>query len=94
MIYIDAFGETGPCVFIPMTFGNIRDIPVSQIWNEMRGHFPSEGQCFINKNYNILKKHNTGQIPLSRTESLEMMKEISFGGMSRFNTLMAEKHGS
>jgi MoaA/NifB/PqqE/SkfB family radical SAM enzyme len=93
MIYIDAFGETGPCVFVPMTFGNIREVPVGKIWEEMKGHFPSEDKCFINKNYKILKKHNKGTLPLNRTESLEMLKEVSFGTMSQFNALMNKKHG-
>jgi MoaA/NifB/PqqE/SkfB family radical SAM enzyme len=93
MIYIDAFGETGPCVFVPMTFGNIREVPVGKIWKEMSRYFPSEDKCFINKNYNILKKYNKGKLPLSRTESMEMLKEVSFGTMPRFNALLNKKHG-
>ena len=27
MIYVDAFGEVSPCVFTPMTFGNVRRAP-------------------------------------------------------------------
>jgi MoaA/NifB/PqqE/SkfB family radical SAM enzyme len=92
MIYIDAFGETSPCVFIPMTFGNIKEVPVGKIWEEMRRNFPSENKCFIDSNYGILKKHYKGKMPLSRAESLEMLKEVSFGALSVFNKLLKKKH--
>jgi MoaA/NifB/PqqE/SkfB family radical SAM enzyme len=93
MLYVDAFGDTSPCVFIPMTFGNIRDVPVAEIWDDMRRSFPSEQNCFINRNYNLLKKYNKGEFPLNRTDSLEMLKEVSFGPLSRFNVLLNKKHG-
>jgi MoaA/NifB/PqqE/SkfB family radical SAM enzyme len=87
MVYIDAFGEVGPCVFTPMTFGNVRDEPVQAIFSEMKGHFPSEGCCFINKNYESLKKFYKGQSPISREDTLEMLKEVRFGPMSEFSRL-------
>lgn len=84
MVYIDAFGEVSPCVFTPMTFGNVRDKSVKTVFSEMKGHFPSESCCFINKNYELLKKHYKGQSPISKEDTLEMMKEIRFSPMSEF----------
>jgi len=87
MIYIDAFGEVSPCVFTPMTFGNVRGKPVQTIFSEMKEHFPPESCCFINKNYRLLEKYNKGQIPLAKADVLEMMKEVQFGPMSTFSRL-------
>jgi MoaA/NifB/PqqE/SkfB family radical SAM enzyme len=41
MVYVDAFGEVSPCVFVPMTFGNVGELPVREIVAGMRLHFPS-----------------------------------------------------
>ena len=84
MVYIDAFGEVSPCVFTPMTFGNVRDKSVKTVFSEMKGHFPSESCCFINKNYELLEKHYKGQSPISKEDTLEMMKEVRFSPMSEF----------
>ncbi|HOS70257.1 MAG TPA: radical SAM protein [Bacillota bacterium] len=84
MVYIDAFGEVSPCVFTPMTFGNVRDKSAQTVFSEMKEHFPSESSCFINKNYELLKKHYKGQSPISKEDTLEMMKEVRFSPMSEF----------
>ena len=55
MISIDPFGEVSPCVFVPMSFGNVKDKSVKDIWSDMRKKFPSEETCFINRNYGLLK---------------------------------------
>ena len=41
MVYIDAFGEVSPCVFTPMTFGNIQDDSIENLFSEMKKCFPS-----------------------------------------------------
>jgi len=87
MIYIDAFGEVSPCVFTPMTFGNVREKPVQAIFAEMREYFPSEGRCFINHNYELIRKHYQGQNPMRREDTLAMMQEVRFGPLSAFSRL-------
>lgn len=91
MIYIDAFGEVSPCVFTPITFGNIRKDSVGQIFKEMKKHFPSEGSCFINRNYELLKKYYKGQTPINREDTLEMMKEVKFSPMAKFAEFLYKK---
>lgn len=91
MVYIDAFGEVSPCVFTPMTFGNIRDKSVQDIFSEMKEHFPSESCCFINKNYELLKKYHKGQVPIGKEDTLEMMKEVRFGPLPEFSRLYYKK---
>lgn len=91
MVYIDAFGEVSPCVFTPMTFGNVRDKSVQAVFSEMKEHFPSESCCFINKNYELLKKYYRGQSPLSKEATLEMMKEVRFSPLSEFSRLLDKR---
>jgi MoaA/NifB/PqqE/SkfB family radical SAM enzyme len=89
MVYIDAFGEVSPCVFMPMTFGNVKDHSLETILTEMKSVFPTEGEgcCFINKNYELIGKYAKGKSPISREDSLKMMREVQFGPLSRFSRL-------
>jgi MoaA/NifB/PqqE/SkfB family radical SAM enzyme len=84
MIYVDAYGEVSPCVFIPMTFGNAQDKPVREIFASMHRFFPSEESCFINRNYPLLRKHGSGRIPLSPMESQALLGEVKFGPLAKF----------
>jgi MoaA/NifB/PqqE/SkfB family radical SAM enzyme len=84
MIYVDAFGEVSPCVFIPMTFGNVQNRSLQEIVDNMRRLFPSESKCFINKNYELLQKHFSGTSPIDQRESEEIMNEVEFGPYARF----------
>ena len=84
MVYIDPFGEVSPCVFIPMTFGNVREESLEKIFKEMKSHFPSEDRCFINRNYKLVQKYFRGIAPLGIQESLQVMKETCYGPRSRF----------
>ena len=36
--YISAYGEVTPCDFTPLSFGNIRDMPLKKIWKKMIHH--------------------------------------------------------
>jgi len=84
MVYVDSFGEVSPCVFVPMTFGNVMERPVGDIYADMRRHFPSEESCFINRNYPLLQKHGRGQIPLGKAESEALLAEVRFGPLAKF----------
>jgi MoaA/NifB/PqqE/SkfB family radical SAM enzyme len=92
MVYIDAFGEVSPCVFTPMSFGNVQADSIQAIFSEMKKHFPSEGGCFINKNYRLLQKYSNGQNIIGRRETLQMMEEVSFGSLSKFFQLYYPSH--
>ena len=83
MVYIDACGEVSPCVFTPMSFGNVRHQPLPDIFREMRQHFPSAGECFINKNYRLLQEYYQGQV-INREASLSIMREVEFGPFANF----------
>ena len=84
MVYIDAFGEVSPCVFTPMTLGNVRERPLPEIVRDMMARFPSEGSCFINKNYKVFQACSRGMIPLPRDASFELLENVKFGPPSDF----------
>jgi MoaA/NifB/PqqE/SkfB family radical SAM enzyme len=93
MVYIDAFGEVSPCVFIPMSFGTVKERRIEDIWTEMRARFPSEDACFINKNYASLRRHYRGRMPIDRGDSLKIMDEVQFGPLARFARLHDRRAG-
>jgi MoaA/NifB/PqqE/SkfB family radical SAM enzyme len=87
MVYIDAFGEVSPCVFIPMNFGNVREQSIRSIYRDMKQRFPTEDTCFINKNYRLLSRYGGGGLPVDKRDSLYMLEEVRFGPLSDFNRL-------
>jgi MoaA/NifB/PqqE/SkfB family radical SAM enzyme len=84
MVYVDTFGEVSPCVFVPMSFGNVHERSVSSIFAEMTGSFPSDSKCFVNKNYRVFQKYADGRKLFERASSLDIMNEVDFGERSAF----------
>jgi len=84
MVYVDAFGEASPCVFIPITFGNVKENSIKEIVSKMRQHFPTENCCFMNKNFERLQRFSDNQLPVGKEESLKMIEEIKFGPLPKF----------
>ena len=39
-LFIDSSGEVCPCDFTPLSFGNIKDTPLKDIWKQMEEYFP------------------------------------------------------
>ena len=87
MIYVDAFGNVSPCVFAPISFGNVKERPVEDIYGEMRGCFPTENRCFINTNYALMRKYYRGSSPIPVEDTRALMQEVRFGPLARFNQL-------
>jgi len=84
MVYVDAFGDVSPCVFTPMTFGNVREESVRFIVENMGKYFRPAGSCFINSNFELFQKHAGPGSGLSREASLAVMQEACFGGPPEF----------
>jgi MoaA/NifB/PqqE/SkfB family radical SAM enzyme len=84
MVYIDAFGEVSPCVFTPMTFGNINNESITTLFARMKQTFPSEDRCFINKNYQLFKRYIKNNAIICPEDSFALMREVRFGPLSRF----------
>lgn len=84
MVYIDAFGDVSPCVFTPISFGNVKYGSIKTIFKNMKKHFKSSDRCFINENFKLLQKYSPEGNPLSIEDSIKMMKEAQFGNHSEF----------
>jgi MoaA/NifB/PqqE/SkfB family radical SAM enzyme len=84
MVFIDAFGEVSPCVFIPMSFGNVKETPVKELHQKMAERFPGENTCFINKNYSILGKYLVQDSLIGEEDALKITREVRFGRPARF----------
>ncbi len=84
MIYIDPFGEISPCVFVPMTFGNVNRASIREIYAALAERFPTENECFINKYYPAIQRHYRGNYPLSKEDSTKTMDEITHTSLARF----------
>jgi MoaA/NifB/PqqE/SkfB family radical SAM enzyme len=85
MVYVDAFGEVSPCVFLPLSFGNVRERALAEILADMRGRFPGENTCFINKNYRLLGGAGCAALPLDREHTVAALEHVRFGPPSEFN---------
>jgi MoaA/NifB/PqqE/SkfB family radical SAM enzyme len=87
MVYVDAFGEVSPCVFLPLSFGNVRDRPLAEIVAEMRAAFPGQDRCFVNQNYRLLAEAG-GRLPLDRERSLELAARAAGRPSAAFDRLL------
>lgn len=87
MIYVDAFGEVSPCVFTPMTFGNVRNRPVGEIVGDMAARFRPGPDCFVNRNYREFQARSRGDAPVSREASVELLRDVTFGPPSEFHKI-------
>jgi MoaA/NifB/PqqE/SkfB family radical SAM enzyme len=84
MVYVDACGEVSPCVFTPMSFGNIRGRSLREIFAAMKSRFPSGDLCFINRNFPLLRDAAGGRGFLDPAASLRVMDGAEFGNLSGF----------
>ena len=85
MIYVDPFGEVSPCVFAPVTMGNVRERPLAAVIADLWSRFPTEDCCFVNRNWPLVAAASGGCLPLDRAATLAMLDRVRFGGRSAFN---------
>ena len=84
MVYIDAFGEVSPCVFTPLTFGNVQEQPFQDIYREMKQRFCSQDHCFVNSSFRLFQKYFRGDAPIPYEDTLRLMQEVQFGPLAKF----------
>lgn len=84
MIYVDAFGEVGPCVFVPLTFGNVAARNVKDIAGDMSALFPPRARCFMNAHYARMRKYAGGPLPIAGAEAIACAAEAGAGPAPEF----------
>jgi radical SAM protein with 4Fe4S-binding SPASM domain len=75
-LFVDAVGNVCPCDLAPLSFGNISEEPLSEIWAEMRQWFdrPRCG-CLMKEICGKLGCGNEAiELPLSKNRSIELCK--------------------
>ncbi len=85
MVYVDAFGEVSPCVFLPLSFGNVDERALAEILTDMRGHCPGGSECLVNKNYRLLSEGGSAALPFDRQQTVAALGRAEFGTASEFN---------
>ncbi len=84
MVYIDAFGDVSPCVFTPMSFGNLKTAPLPGIVEAMAGRFKPSDRCFINTHYPLFRDRAAAGLPLGPADSAALVDAAAFGPPAKF----------
>lgn len=64
-LYVDAEGHVCPCDFTPISFGNVREEPLSAIWGRLNAAFRRPRPCcFLLENADKLRGAFRGRLPI------------------------------
>jgi len=75
-MFIDSQGNVCPCDFTMLSFGNILDQPVRDIWEETSQHFCTPGpECYANISNDVVFSKKTGEWPLKKQATIEILDE-------------------
>ena len=75
--YIDATGHLYPCDFVPVSFGNVLERPVAELWREMHRQIGKPRQtCMVLELYMKKLLEDASSLPLSPDESAECIKRL------------------
>ena len=73
-LFIDSSGEVCPCDFTPLSFGNIKDTPLKEIWRQMEAYFPRpRADCLMRE---IGDKIDSDVLPLPPSQSKEIIPKF------------------
>jgi len=84
MVYVDACGNVSPCVFLPVSLGNVREKSIRQIYSGMKPHFPTEDRCYVNANYRLLQKYSHNESPINVDDTKKIFEEAPLTPLARF----------
>ena len=83
-MFIDSQGNVCPCDFTMLSFGNILEKPIREIWEETCKHFRAPGpSCYANISNDVIFSKKTGQWPLMKQATLEILEECPSYSMDR-----------
>ena len=72
-LFIDAEGNLCPCDFTMLTFGNLREKPIPEIWAEMGRRFQAPGfGCYANRAASLMAERASGRWPLGSEASRDV----------------------
>ena len=75
-MFIDSQGNVCPCDFTMLSFGNIFERPLQEIWAETSRHFRTPGPaCYANISNDVIFSKKTAEWPLRKQATLEILDE-------------------
>ncbi len=75
-MFIDSQGNLCPCDFTMMSFGNILERPIEEIWKETSEHFCTPGCiCYANKSNDVIAARKPDIWPLDKETTKEVLRE-------------------
>lgn len=75
-MFIDSQGNLCPCDFTMMSFGNILERPIQEIWEETSQNFCVPGcSCYANKSNDIIAEKKPEYWPLTKEATQAVLKE-------------------
>ena len=73
-MFVDAQGNVCPCDFVMLSFGNILQKPLKEIWDDTSRKFCTPGcVCYANKASEVMAAKNQATWPLDREEAEEIL---------------------
>ena len=75
-MFIDAQGNVCPCDFTMMSFGNLFDRSIKDIWEETSRHFHTPGPvCYANITNDVIFSKKSKEWPLKKDATLQILNE-------------------
>ena len=75
-MFIDSQGNVCPCDFTMLSFGNIFERPLQEIWEETSQHFCTPGPaCYANISNDVVFSKKKAEWPLKKQATLEILEE-------------------
>ncbi len=75
-MFVDSQGNLCPCDFTMMSFGNILERPLREVWEETSQHFCVPGcDCYANKSNDVIAEKKPEFWPLTRETTQAVLKE-------------------
>jgi len=75
-MFIDSQGNVCPCDFTMLSFGNIFERPLQEIWQETSKHFCTPGPaCYANISNDVIFSKKKAEWPLKKQATLEILDE-------------------
>ena len=90
--YISATGDLQPCDFVPLSFGNVREIPIRKLWVEMNTVLGKpKGKCLADEVSCKMKELGMDHFPVSKHDTCRICSELPRYDYPRFyKTLQGE----
>lgn len=76
-LFIDSSGNVSPCDFTPLSFGNIKEMRLTDIWVRLNSALKlPRYNCFILENYKLIREYYKGNLPIPYEDVIEIFKKI------------------